>query len=204
MAKQKKHIVVRIVTSPIFLHALIIIGVFIILIFITLFALDKYTRHNESVTVPTVKGFQVGDAGNVLRTKGLLYEISDSVYSSESVPGSVIDQVPKEGSQVKKGRTIYLTIKAKGREMVTIPSLVDYSRRQAEAQLYALGFTKITISEVPSRYKGLVIRIEYQGQEIQPGQKIPKGEPLRMVIGGGGSSVDEDTPQPEVDQSFFE
>lgn len=203
MAEKKKKNIRRLL--PILLNALIIIGVFLILVFITLFALDRYTRHNESVAVPALQGFQVEDAARVLKTKELSYEVIDSVYYTNALPGAIIDQVPKDGSHVKKGRTIYLTIKAKGKEMVTIPSLKDYSRRQAEAQLQALGFDKITVTEVPSRFKGLVVRLEYQGKELEPGKRLPKGTPIRMVIGAGGALYDADeAPEAEVDQTFFE
>lgn len=206
MAEKKKNIVLRILTSPVLINLLIMIGIFLVLVFVTLFALNVYTKHNESVNVPSVKGFQVEEASRLLKTKDLSYEVVDSVYASDGLPGSIIDQVPREGSKVKKDRTIYLTIKAKGKEMVAVPLLTDYSRRQAEAQLHALGFDKITVSEVPSRFKGLVVNLKYQGRELEPGERIPKGSTIHMVIGGGGASwmEEEETPQPEVDESFFD
>lgn len=58
--------------------------------------------------------------------------------------------------------------------MIAIPELKDVSRRQAEAQLNSLGFTRITIEEVPAAYKGLVISVSYRGKNIVLGQKFQK------------------------------
>lgn len=208
--KQKKNIILRILTSPITINLFMMVGVFFILIIITLFGLKIYTKHNESIPVPSVKGLQVNDAVGILRTKDLSCEVIDSLYTMNGIPGAILEQIPKENSKVKKGRTIYLTIQAKSQQMISIPSLKDYSRRQAEAQLNSLGFTNIVVVEVPAQFKGLVIRLEYKGSPIEPGEKIPKGSTIRMIVGGNGSEdsdMDEGSTStqqsPVVDQSFF-
>ncbi|GHV38481.1 hypothetical protein FACS1894179_01940 [Bacteroidia bacterium] len=181
-------------------------AVAVALIIVVLIALNFYTKHNESITVPSVKGLQAEEAMNILRSSNLGYEISDSVYQAEGVPGSVIEQVPIGESNVKKGRTVFLIVKARGVQMVAIPELKDFSRRQAEAQLNSLGFTRITIEEVPATYKGLVISVSYSGKNIVPGQKIPKGASLVLTVGAGGDTPQEDsiTEGQPVEESFFE
>jgi len=181
-------------------------AVAVALIVVVLIGLNFYTKHNESVIVPSVKGLQVQEAADVLRSANLNYEISDSVFQAEGVPGAIIEQVPIGESNVKKGRTVFLIIKAKSVQMVAIPELKDFSRRQAEAQLNSLGFTKITIVEVSSIYKGLVISVSHKGKELVPGQKIPKGSPLTLTVGAGGESAEEDsiTENQAVEESFFE
>lgn len=182
-------------------------AVAVALIVVVLIALNFYTKHNESITVPSVKGLQAEEAMNILRSSDLGYEISDSVYQAEGVPGSVIEQVPLGESNVKKGRTVFLIVKARGVQMVPIPELKDFSRRQAEAQLNSLGFTKITIEEVPAAYKGLVISLSYRGKEVSAGQKIPKGASLVLTVGGGGGDTqpaDSAAESQPVEESFFE
>ncbi|MDR1091388.1 MAG: PASTA domain-containing protein [Prevotella sp.] len=187
-------------------NLLLMAAVVVALIIVVLIALNFYTRHNESIAVPAVKGLQAEEAMNILRSSGLGYEISDSVYQAEGVPGSVIEQIPVGESNVKKGRTVFLIVKAKGVQMIAIPELKDYSRRQAEAQLNSLGFTRITIEEVPATYKGLVISVSYRGKNIVPGQKIPKGASLVLTVGAGGEVQQEDsiTESQTVEESFFE
>lgn len=207
--KEKKNIIQRF--SPILISLLAMIGISLILIFITLQALDVYTKHDESVLVPDVKGSQEAAAADILLKSELGYEIVDSVYRADAKAGAVLEQIPKENTKVKRGRTIYLIIQAKGKQMVSIPPLKDYSRRQAEAQLQALGFTNISIIEEPSQFKGLVIKVLYRGNELESGASIPKGSRIELVVGAGGGIDDEmldDSDSqlnqtPPIDESFF-
>lgn len=188
-------------------NALLIFAVFIALIICVLFGLNIYTKHSESVTVPSVKDLQVEDAAGILNAADLEYDIIDSLYQPGGTPGSILEQVPKAGSKVKKGRPIYLIVQAKKQQLVEIPLLEDYSQRQAEAQLNALGFNKIIVEEAPSSFKGIVLSVSYKGQILRAGQKVPKGSVLRMVVGAGGvvqSDSTNDEENPTIDQSFFE
>ncbi len=206
---KKENIIFRLLKNIYVKNVLMMIGAFVGLVIIVLFLLNFYTKHNESITVPTVKGLQVQDAAEILESSDLRYEISDSIFQAEGAPGSIIEQIPKEQSKVKKGRTVFLVIKAKGVQLVSVPELKDYSRRQAEAQLASLGFNKVTIQEVPAAYKGLVISISYRGKQLTPNQKIPKGSPLVMTVGAGGDisegdSITEQSDSQDIEKSFFE
>lgn len=206
---KKENIISRLLKNIYVKNVLMMIGAFVGLVIIVLFLLNFYTKHNESITVPTVKGLQVQEAAGILESSDLRYEISDSIFQAEGAPGSIIEQIPKEQSKVKKGRTVFLVIKAKGVQLVSVPELKDYSRRQAEAQLASLGFNKVTIQEVPAAYKGLVISISYRGKQLTPNQKIPKGSPLVMTVGAGGDisegdSISEQSDSQDIEKSFFE
>lgn len=204
----KKNKILRFFKNVYVKNILMMIAIFLILVAIVLVILNFYTRHDESVVVPTVKGLQVEDAKGLLSRADLKFEVIDSVYQTGGVPGAIKEQIPKEDSKVKKGRTIYLIVQAKSVQMVAIPDLKDYSRRQAEGQLNSLGFTNIAIEEVSSPYKGLVISISYKGKIVTPGQKIPKGSALKMVVGAGGEevedSIDEVNTEVNIDNTFFE
>ncbi|MFV0328371.1 MAG: PASTA domain-containing protein [Dysgonomonas sp.] len=207
---KKENIILRLLKNIYFKNLLLMAGAVVVLVVIVLILLNFYTKHNESITVPTVKGLQVQEASGILSSSDLKYEISDSIYQAEgAAPGSIIEQIPKEQSKVKKGRTVFLVIKAKSEQMVAVPELKDYSRRQAEAQLNSLGFSKITIQEVPAAYKGLVISVSYKGKQLTPNQKIPKGAALQMTVGAGGESSEDDsisdqTDSQDIEKSFFE
>ena len=205
MAK-KENILIRLLKNIYVKNILLIFLTGIVLIVFVLFFLNIYTKHDQSVNVPAVKGLQVEEAGGILTSSNLQYEIIDSIFQTGGTPGAIIEQIPKEQSKVKQGRTVFLIIQAKGVQMVPIPELKDYSRRQAEAQLNSLGFDKIIIDEVPSAYAGIVISLSYKGQEIKPNQKIPKGSPLRMTVGAGGEPLDDSIPDTEnnIEGTFFE
>lgn len=195
---------------------IVLVGVLIALF---LFGLNVYTKHGESVAVPGVKGLQVGEAAGVLGKASLGYEVIDSVYLTDGIPGAIIDQVPEEGSNVKKDRVVFLTMQAKSVEMITIPVLKDFSQRQAVATLNSLGFRNVTINEVASAYRGLVIDVSSNGKSVEANSKLPKGAPIILTVGAGGevlidSLIDiipEIDPEdlfredgPSVDNSFFE
>lgn len=203
---KKKNIIIRFLTSIYVKNILLMVAVFLILVAIVLFALNRYTLHDKSITVPSVKGLQMEEAGSILSSSHLRYEISDSIFQTGGTPGAVLEQVPKGESKVKEGRTVYLTVQAKGVQMVPVPELKDYSRRQAEAQLNSLGFSKIYVEEVPSPYAGIVISVSYKGLELRPNQKVPNNATLKMVVGAGGESLDDSTEvsKTNIEESFFE
>ena len=204
---EKRSIVNKIWSNIYVKNILLIFGVFILLIILVLFGLKFYTKHSESIAVPLVKDLQVEDAAGILRSADLGYDIIDSLYQSGGTPGAILEQVPKAGSKVKKGRSIYLIVQAKNQQMVEIPLLEDFSQRQAEAQLNALGFNKIVIEEAPSSFRGIVLSISYKGKTLRAGQKVPKGSVLRMIVGAGGEIHNDSISNeeaPEIDKSFFE
>lgn len=203
---EKKSFVSKLLTNIYVKNILLMIAAGFVLVIIVLFFLSIYTKHDESVVVPAVKGLQVEDAEGILKAANLQYEVVDSIFTTGGVPGAITEQTPKEQSKVKEGRTIFLTIQAKGVQMVAIPELKDYSRRQAEAQLNSLGFDKIIIDEVPSAYAGIVISVSYKGQTLSPNQKIPKGSTLRMTVGAGGEVLEDSIPDADtnIDESFFQ
>lgn len=179
--------------------------VLVVLVLITLFWLDRYTKHGQKITVPALKGLQIDEASAILQASKLSYEVVDSIYEKRGVPGSILEQIPRESSDVKEGRTIYLIVQAKAEQLVSIPDLADYSQRQAEALLNALGFTNMQIIEVPSDYKGLVVSVEYKGVPIISGKKIPKGSFLRLNVGNGAgvyAATDSTSTEPDLDPLF--
>ena len=180
----------KITTNIYVRNVLLMLILAVILIAITLFCLNKYTRHNESIEVPDLKGLQVQDAASIIASSSLRYEVVDSVYNQDGVPGAIVEQIPLGKSHVKEGRTIYLTVQAKSEQLVSMPDLADASLRQAEALLKALGFSRINIEKVPSQYQDLVFGVAYRGVTVKAGQKIPKNSVLTLRVGDGGVSAD--------------
>lgn len=166
-------------------NLLLIVLVSVVLLILTLLFLKVYTRHDQNVSVPKLAGLQVEEANAILKSKGLHIEIIDSIYQKDAVPGAIIEQVPEENSKVKKGRAIYVAVYAKTPQQVTMPELVDYSLRQAQALLISMGFTQLSIEEVPSEYSGLVLGVEYRGRKLMPNEKVPAGSPLKLIVGNG-------------------
>lgn len=166
-------------------NLLIIIITGAAMVVLSLLFLKVYTRHNQNIAVPKLDGLQVEEAKAILKSQGLHLQIVDSIYRKEAVPGAIIEQTPDAKSNVKKGRPIYVSVYSKNPQQISVPGLVDYSSRQAQALLISMGFNQLTIEEIPSEYSGLVLAVEYRGRTLRPDEKVPAGSPLKLVVGSG-------------------
>ena len=177
------------------LNLIAMVAVVIASIFGVLEWLDSYTRHGESILVPNVKGLPLQQAKEEMIQKDLEVLVVDSNYVKEMPAGSVLEQNPDGDSKVKKGRTVYLIINTNSIPKVTIPDIIDNSSyRQAEARLRALGF-KMTEPELIEGEKDWVYAVEYNGQNLSAGDKIPRESVLTLRIGAGEDGLENDSIQ---------
>lgn len=180
-----KDFLVRIIKNPYVFNLLLTVVVSGVLIFCTLEWLDSYTRHNEAVVVPDVKGLDVGEAAEFFDNNNLRYNVIDSVFSKDVRPGAIVELVPRAGSKVKEGRIVFLTVNAHTSQMGVIPEVEDLSFRQAYAQLRARGFEKIDIEYVPGDFKDLVVAVESRGRSLHKGDRVPLTSPLVLRVSSG-------------------
>ena len=153
---------------------------------VTLYLLDSFTHHGEKIEVPSVLGKQVYDAESMLKERGLVALVADSTYDKRATPGSVLEQSPRAGYEVKSGRVVYLTVNLKGAPMVQLPDVVGQgSLRQAVSILESLGFKLTPHEPVLGRPKDLVIAVKQGRREVHAGQMLPRDQKLTIVIGGG-------------------
>lgn len=197
---------------------IIIMGVVLILIvFFAFKGIDKFTRHGEAILVPDVKGLSVAEATSVFQRHGLTCAASDSTYVENEVPGRILDYNPSEGSKVKQGRIIYLTINTKHTPNIPVPDVADNSSaRQARARILAAGF-KLTEDEYISGQREWVYEVKKNGVVLPLGAKAPIGATLTLVVGDGTAepmgldSLDIDfngadsvaPKKPSVEESWF-
>lgn len=152
---------------------------------VTFLLLDSFTRHGEKIEVPNVVGKSLYSAEGMLKDRGLV-AVVDSAYDKSAMRGSVLEQSPKAGYEVKGGRVVYLTVNMRGEPIVQLPDVLNHgSLREVESLLKSLGF-KLTPHEVlAGRPKDLVIAVKQGGREVFAGQKISRERMLTIVIGGG-------------------
>lgn len=166
-------------------NLLLMVVVIILLVFAAMAFLNVWTAHGKVQVVPDVRTLSVSEAQATLRGCNLLTEVVDSVYGTQTAPGSVVEQVPPPGDKVKPGRTVYLTINAYEAKKVTLPELVGGSLRQVKATLQSLGFTDIREQRVPSDYKDLVIAIKSMGVPLRAGSSVPVSSAIVVEVGEG-------------------
>lgn len=158
--------------------------VLLIIIFGTLYWLDWFTRHNDSITVPELSGIEIDKLDVVLSNSDLHYEVTDSVYSDEYPRGTVIQQNPLPGKEVKNGRTIFITLNSVLPEMLAMPDLMGKSKRIAIPMLEISGLELDVLSYKPDEScTDCVLDQIYEGKTIEPGTRIRKGQKITLVLG---------------------
>jgi len=171
-------------------RVLLALLIVIVLAWVTLLLLDRYTHHGESVRVPDLQGLFVEEAQSILANYALYPEVIDSVYVKDKPLGTIVEQVPSANSSVKKNRSIYLILNKRQMNMVPFPDVNDISVRQADALLKSLGLSVSGVIYSPSEFKDLVIDVSYMGQSIVPGTRLPEGSRVTLIVGSGvGSEI---------------
>ncbi|MGK6351023.1 PASTA domain-containing protein [Parapedobacter sp. DT-150] len=170
--------------------ALIGLTVFFLLI---VFSLRQYTRHNESVPVPELKGILIDEAVKKLSAQGFEYEV-DSVYQVDARPGTVIDQDPDPNTKVKKNRTLYLTIITRTAPEVAFPDLVEKTFVEARAVINSYGLKLGDTTYIPDIARDVVLDVKFGGERLNAGRPIPKGSTIDLVLGDGRGSSEVPVP----------
>jgi len=168
------------------------LGSVVVIILIAYFSLGYYTRHGEGIPVPTLKNLPVEQAIETLHEQGFEYQI-DSVYVLDEPPGTIVEQDPDPGTNVKPGRVIYLTMVTRLAPNVTLPDLSDENYMEAVATLSNYGL-KVGDTTFKSDIADHILEVHFSGQVIKPGAKLPKGSKLDLVIGNGAGASEVDVP----------
>ncbi|MEZ7977467.1 MAG: PASTA domain-containing protein, partial [Flavobacteriales bacterium] len=96
--------------SKAFILTIVSIGVaWVVLISMSMLSLQLNSRPWSERSVPNLHHLSLDSAFAILAELELEAIHLDSVYSVSGVPGSILEQTPKEGSLVKSGRPVYLT-----------------------------------------------------------------------------------------------
>jgi beta-lactam-binding protein with PASTA domain len=186
----------KFIKSKVFiLNVLAALALFVVVLTLTIKALDAYTLHGETIAVPSFKNLNKNNLDHFIQGKHLRYVIIDSsIYNPKRPKGVVIDQDPEPMTKVKDNRTIYLTINASLPQQIKMPNLVDVSFRQAEAILQTYGLKLGELIYKPDLAKNAVLGQQYRGKEIAPGTSIKKGSLINLILGDGLSRSEVTVP----------
>jgi beta-lactam-binding protein with PASTA domain len=127
-----------------------------------------------------------------LKDQGFSYQI-DSIYVADKAPGTIVEQDPDAGTNVKVGRVIYLTMVTRLSPPVALPDLTDQNLMEATATLQNFGLEVGDTTTKPD-IANHVLEVRFAGQIIKPGTKIPKGSKLDLVIGNGQGASEVELP----------
>ncbi len=149
------------------------------------FLLRSGTRHGARRTVPTFKGISLPEAELLAQANDLILFINDSLYVPAYAGGTVLDQLPASGVEVKPGRTVYVVINAYGDRMVTIPYVAGRSLRQAKNMLDVAGFEISRIKYTSDMATNYVLKQSYRGRDIDVESTLeaPAGSGIELTVG---------------------
>ena len=165
------------------LNAIILTLFFILILY---FYLNITTNHNKYINVPELNGVAFNEAIKILDENNLSFIVLDSaLYNPEYPKFSILDQMPKSNTQVKKNRKIYLTLNPSNYGKVSVPNIIQITQRSANSSLLASGLEIGEVSYENNIGKDMVLEILFNGNKINSGDMVPKKSKIDLILGNG-------------------
>ena len=164
-APKKASLISRLKRYPILWNLILIVVMFVIAAIVSFVALSLGTRHGMRLKVPDFTGLSLNDAEFYASQRGLHLIVNDSLYVPAYPGGMVLEQLPKGGVNVKKGRKIYITINSFAQKKVPMPYVAGRSLRQAKNMLEGAGFGIERLEYVEDIATNYVLE-QYLGEQI--------------------------------------
>jgi beta-lactam-binding protein with PASTA domain len=156
--------------------------------------LKSSTLHGEYISVPDFKNIKISELDKFVTDKNIRYQIIDSIYDVKAEKGSVVKQEPEPGAEVKQNRIVFLYVTSILPPSITMPKLIDRSLRQATSMITSYGLKLGKTKYVPDQCANCVLDQLVKGKRIAPGDPIPKGTVVDLVIGKGLSDEEVGVP----------
>jgi beta-lactam-binding protein with PASTA domain/predicted Ser/Thr protein kinase len=140
-------------------------------------------NENKPVVVPQVAGMTESLAVNKIRDAGLVPQVGRE-FSDSVEKGTVIDQSPDAGEKLQRQGSVEISV-SKGKETVTVPSVIGKSRDDAISTLINAGLDPKAFAVASSRPVDTVT-----GQDPPSGKVVEKGSRVRINYSSGPAEVD--------------
>ncbi len=141
---------------------------------------------SETFAMPNVLGQTFEDAKAALEAKDLVVLEPKKRQSDEARPDTIVDQDPLGGTLVETGEDIQLWI-AVPVKTKTVPDLACLTVEAANQALENVGLLRGTLTtEISDACPDVGLVID---QSIAPGEEVPPGTTVDLVISGGPETV---------------
>lgn len=157
------------------------LSLFVIVIIFDRIILPHLVHSQETVQMPNLIGKKIEQAEKIISECGLKLNRINELYSEKMPEGAVINQSPRPGQMVKKGRDVFLTV-SKGMTEVVVPNLIGKNIRQARIDLNNIGLEIGSISYNNDETFG-IDTIIYQNPS--PMSKVPFGKTINIIVSSG-------------------
>jgi beta-lactam-binding protein with PASTA domain len=132
-------------------------------------------------TVPNVVGKPVADAIRLLREKGFKARVTHRF--SDRAKGAVIEQDPSAGARESRGSSVDVTV-SKGRNLVTVPSVVGQQQADAETTIREAGLRPKPVTMNADQPDGQVINVDPGA-----GSSVDRGSVVTITVSNGAGSL---------------
>jgi beta-lactam-binding protein with PASTA domain len=162
----------------------ITVGLYLLLWLMDSVVMPMIVHNQETVRVPNVIGKPLDEAQSLLGNEKLTAIKSGEQYSEKIPPNTVINQIPKQYSEVKVGRSIYLII-SKGRETTDVPNLTGKSLRESRIILIQKGLSLGNVVYAASDSVGFDTVMT---QKVSSGTQVPAGSSIDVIVSKGSGN----------------
>jgi len=147
----------------------------------------KTAQSKDMVMVPDVTGKLLFDAKNKLLQEKLIAGTITEISSSE-IPGTVLAQEPKGGTEVKENTPVDLIVsKEEDTGLITVPDLTGMTKEEGIKELEKAGLKAGKTDEVPSDMEeGTIVE-----QSPQAGSTVKENTEINLVVAkkDGGEKI---------------
>jgi serine/threonine-protein kinase len=143
--------------------------------------MTAFIHSEEEIVLPDVTGKNIAEALDELSLMGLNIRKEGEEFSQTLAPGIVLRQSPPAGMNVRKGKTIKITI-SQGGEMIYVPNLVGQTVRAADIMLKS---SSLMIGEISRKYSVIAEKGVVLSQDPASSSSVEKDAVINLVISDG-------------------
>ena len=154
--------------------------------------LPNETRHGEGINLPSIENLTYEKANELLKSKGLILVVRDTIYSPKHKKSTIVSQLPEAKKEVKLGRKVYVDINRSDVPTVTISKKL--TKEGGGLVLTDVGTAQITATNlnlvpeivyVDKPHNNFVYNARIDNKEITPGMETPIGSKIVLVVVNG-------------------
>lgn len=166
-----------------YIHLGLTVLVTLVLLFLAFRFLKSYTRYGEAMVLPDFTGLTLEQLHEKRLDRNFDFIITDSIFSNDNPPGSIVKQNPSAGSKVKQGRNVYITVVAMTPAMVSMPDVRDLTVRQAVSYLSNKGIRIRQLTFRADMADNAVLGHYFRGDTLRAGDELLFGSEIDLVVG---------------------
>lgn len=148
------------------------------LTFLVTYFIVGFFVQSTSQPTPLVLGKNLQQAVSILSEKHLSLRLIREKIDATVQPGTIIDQIPKPGANIRPNQHVFVTIAAKPQPKL-MPKIRGLRLDEAVNTCESVGISAVTVTVVSPLPEGLCV-----GQNPAPGNPIERSAATLFISGG--------------------